>query len=455
MEILGRDDAIEASELRAPEDLSPAAEAPDRAFEFCRSPQRFLMELALAEGPVAKFRIGAESFAVLSSPEAIHAVLTGSMEDFEKGPLYDLARTAFGDGLFTADGQDWVDQQIDLAPLFTRRRISRLAGMAAELIDQRLERWENLPDGDTIDMLAATKRLAFDVVRTGVLGISNPILSDALFDALDRIASVESVRLHYLAKRIPSIAGPFLRTPLFDRLDAVLYAIVDEELAGAGASDDLIGVTIRSPRFRGLTLEKQRKFLRDQIASMLTAGFVSTGESMFWALHLLARHPEVQVRVRAEVGSRGESSHGPADRPLPYLTAVLNESLRLYPPAWFIGRVARRPLRLATVEIPAGTRLICSPYILHRMPAVWPDPEAFRPERFLPGAAVVPRSFMPFSVGARGCIGRSIAMMEMSALVGAILSRFDVRIESTQPAELAAAFTMHPRERVLFRLRRR
>ncbi|CAN5726916.1 cytochrome P450 [soil metagenome] len=455
MEILGRNDAIGANELRASEDLSPVAEAPDRAFEFCRSPQRFLLDLALAEGPVAKFRVGAESFAVLSSPEVIHAVLAGSLEGFEKGPLYDLARTAFGDGLFTADGQDWADQQIDLAPLFTRRRISQLAGTAAELIDRQLESWEKLPDGDTIDILAATKRLAFDVLRTGVLGISNPILSDELFDALDRIANVESVRLHYLAKRIPGIAGPFLKTPLFDRLDEVLYAIVDEELAGAGGSDDLIGVTIRSPKFLERALEGQRKFLRDQIASMLTAGFVSTGESMFWALYLLARHPEAQARVQAEVRSGGEAGQDPADRPLPYLAAVLNESLRLYPPAWFIGRVARRDVRLGTVEISAGTRLICSPYILHRMPALWPDPEAFQPERFLPGSAIVPRSFIPFSVGPRGCIGRSIAMMEIPALVGAVLSRFDVQIESTQPAELAAAFTMHPRERVLFRLQRR
>ena len=133
------------------------------------------------------------------------------------------------------------------------------------MIDRRLESWGRLPDGDTIDMLAATKRLAFDVVGTGVLRTSNPILSDELFHALDRIASLESVRLFYLAKRIPGIAGPFQRTPLFDRLDEALYAIVDERLASPDGSDDLIGVTIRSPKVLELTLGKRRKFLRDQI----------------------------------------------------------------------------------------------------------------------------------------------------------------------------------------------
>lgn len=435
-------------------DISAETEVPDRAFEFCRAPQSFLTKLALAEGPVAKLRVGAESFAVLSSPELIHAVLTGSADKFEKGPLYDLARTAFGDGLFTADGPDWVDQKRGLAPLFSRGRVRDLANIASELIDRLIEGWDNLPDGDTIDMLAATKRLAFDVVRRGLLGISNPTLASELFDALDAIASVESVRLFYLAKRVPDMAGSFQRTPLFDRLDEVLYLIVDEELERAVGADDLIGATICSSKFGEFTRERQRRFLRDQIASMLTAGFVSTGESMFWALFLLARHPQVQARARAEIRGNGEVAHDQDSRPPTYLTAVLNESLRLYPPAWFIGRVAKQDMRLGTVEIGAGTRLICSPYILHRMPSVWPDPEAFRPERFLPGASVAPRAFIPFSIGSRACIGRSIAMMEMSALIGAMLSRFDISIDSSEPVELAAALTMHPRKPVRFRLRR-
>ncbi len=435
-------------------DMLPGSETPDRAFEFCRAPQSFLTKLALAEGPVAKLRIGAESFAVLSSPELIHAVLTGSADKFEKGPLYDLARTAFGDGLFTADGHDWADQKKDLTPLFSRSRVRDLANIANEFIDRLIEGWDNLPDGDTIDMLAATKRLAFDVVRTGLLGISNPTLADELFYALNAIANVESVRLFYLAKRVPGMAGPFRRTPLFDRLDDVVYLIVDEELERAAGTEDLIGATIRSSKFGEFTRERQRSFLRDQIVSMLTAGFVSTGESMFWALFLLAHHPEVQERARAEIRSNGEVAHEQDSRPPTYLTAVLNESLRLYPPAWFIGRVARQDMRLGAVEISAGTRLICSPYILHRMPSVWSDPEAFRPERFLPGASVAPRAFIPFSVGSRACIGRSIAMMEMSALIGTMLSRFDIRIDSSEPVELAAALTMHPRKPVHFRLRR-
>lgn len=441
--------------------LVQAADSVDRVFEFCRSPHRFLLDLALSEGPVARFRIGGECFASLSDPELIHAVLAGSMDDFERGSLADIPRTTFGDGIFTVDGPAWVARQADLAPFFSRPRLGRLAGTTADLVGEQLERWNGLTNGDSIDMLTATRRLAFDVVRIGLLGISNPALSDALFDALNACARIEAVRLHYLAKRIPGIGGPFQKTAHLDRLDRVLREIVDEKLAAADGPGepltDMIGASLQNPSFQGLALEEQRKFLRDLIASMMTAGYLSTGESMFWALYLLARHPEAQTRAQAEIRS-GIAASGAGDwsftAGLPYLSAVLNESLRLYPPVWFVGRVARRPVRLGGLEIPEGTALICSPFILHRMPQLWPDPEDFRPDRFLAGATPAPRAFIPFGAGSRACLGRSLAMMTMSALVGATLSRFEVSVASAAPVSLAAAFTMHPRERIFFRLRR-
>jgi cytochrome P450 len=442
-------------------ELSRSAHADERVFEFCRSPQRFLLDLALAQNPIATFRVNGESFASLSSPDLIHAVLTGSMEDFEKGPLYDFVGTTFGESVFNADGGAWKDRQADIAPLFSRQRIGQLAGTIGDLIQRQIESWEELANGDGIDMLAATKRLAFDVVRTGLLGISNPVLSDELFDALDRIESIETVRLHYLAKRIPGIRGPFERSSLFERLDQVIYAIVDEKLASCDCPDDLIGASRHGPTFSALAPEGQRKFLRDLIASMLMAGSVSTGESMFWALYLLARHPEVQARAQAELrtGATGAATGNSADRlsnaPIPYLSAILNESLRLYPSGWYMGRTARKSMRLGDSDIPAGTRVICSPFVLHRMPALWPKPEEFRPERFLPGADFPRRAFIPFSVGMRACIGRTLATIEMTALLEAILFRFDVHIVSPDAVSIAAGFSMQPRERVLFRLLRR
>lgn len=464
MSLLSDSEASDTKDWRTSDEDSPVGRMTDRVFDFCRSPHRFLLDLALNENPVARFRINDEPFAVVSSPELVHAVATGSLEDFEKGPLYDILRMTFGESVFTADGQVWRDQQAILAPHFSRSRIDSLSGLISDLIDRQLARWEQLPNGTAIDMLAETKQLAFDVVRTGLLGIRNPALSAAMREAMDQIDRIDGIRLFYLSRRIPDIGQAVLKTALFDRLDAVLYAIVEEKLEDSDGSDDLIGALIRNPTFGDLTPDRQRKIVRDLIASMMTAGYVSTGEAMFWALHLLSLHPEIQTSARTEVrgnlaklggddngSGRGDRS---AHRSLPYLAAVLNESLRLYPPAWFIGRTARRNLELGATHVSAGTRLVCSPFVLHRLPSFWPDPEAFRPERFLLGGGPVPRAYMPYGVGSRACLGRALAAMEMPELIGAILARFEVQPVSRKRVSLAAAFSTRPREQVLIRLLR-
>jgi len=426
----------------------------DSVFDFCRSPQQFLLERALAGGPVARFRINDEPFAVLSDPNGIHAVLNGSLEDFDKGSLVDIPRRVFGESVFTLDGPEWTAHRAVLAPLFSRQRIRRLAPAVEGLVARQIEKWDRLSGGDGIDMLTVTKRLAFDVVGSGLLGISDPVLADELFDVLVRIDRTEWVRLSYLAKRMPGLGGRFGPSPRFDRVDRLMYAIADQRVGSAAQADDLIGAALASPMVSALSADKKRTFVRDLVASMLTAGYISTGESLFWTLYLLARHPAAQARVRTEIQTVQTAAGPTFGAPQPFLAAAYNESLRLYPAAWFVGRIPRRPIRLGNEEIAAGTRLFSSPWVLHRMPALWPEPGEFRPERFLPGAVVAPRAFIPFGAGMRACLGRSLAMMEMSALLSAILSRFDVRLVSGKPVSLAGTFSMQPRERVLFEVRR-
>jgi len=213
----------------------------------------------------------------------------------------------------------------------------------------------------------------------------------------------------------------------------------------------VIGALMASAFMRELSPERRRVVLRDSIGSLLTAGYVSTGESMFWALYQLARHPDAQARARADV----LAARGPLVDAPPYLAAVLNESLRLYPPAWFIGRTTRRAMQLGGVDIPAGTQVVCSPFVLHRSPALWPNPDAFSPERFLPGSTMVARSFIPFGSGPRACIGRALSLMEMTSLVSATLAAFDLELPSDAPVTLTGSYSMQTREPVPLRLRPR
>ncbi len=277
---------------------------PDSLFDFCRAPQQFALDLAREQGPVAWFRLTQELFAVLSDPNSVYAVLNGNPDDFEKGDLYELVRAVFGESIFTSDGRRWADLHAVIAPLFSRQRIRMLAGPVAALSAGVADGWGELAGESAIDLLQGTKRLAFDVVRT-LLGLAGGREADDLFAVLDRGDRMESVRLRYLGKRVPEIRGPFRRSRLNDVVDGAAHAMAEQRLAQSGGTDDLLGAAMASPLYTGLPEPGQRAFVRDFVASMLAAGYVSTGESLFWAFYLLATHPEVQARTREEIAGAG------------------------------------------------------------------------------------------------------------------------------------------------------
>jgi cytochrome P450 len=388
-----------------------------------------------------------ESFAVPGDPDAVQSVLNGSPENFEKGEFYDMLEAAFGKSILTVDDPEWSGLHAVLTPLFSRSRIASLLPFVTTVIERHLEQWDGLAKaGEPIDLLTSTKRLAFDIVSGGLLGIPNDGNADRLFDLLHRADRTEAVRLRFLGKRVPAISNHFRPNPLYDEIDRVAFAIAHERIGAANQPDDLIGGAIASPFFQGLSDERKPRFIRDLVASILSAGYVTTGDGLFWSLRLLASHSEAQERLHREAIAGGSR---------PWLSAVISESLRLYPPVWFLGRIACRPVEVGGMRFDAGTRFICSPYVLHRMPALWPAPDEFRPERFLPGAAIAPKSYIPFGSGMRACIGRALALMELSALIPAALLRFQFALAADNPATLAGTFSLQPRELVYMRIQPR
>jgi cytochrome P450 len=426
---------------------------------FCQAPREFLLEVAL-KGPGARFRMNDETFMVLADPGSVHAVLNGRLEDFEKGAMAEIPRTSWRDGIFTVDGSGWTGQHAMIAPAFARRRIRQLEPFIAERTRRLIATWAALPSGEPVDLLRAANRLAFEVAAEGLLGIDDAALAQALFDTLGELDRTESVRLNYLLKRLGAgVEGRFGRSPHAEavaRMDWLTQEVADRRLARADQPDDLIGAVMASEGFAALSPGRRRALLADQVATLLAAGYVTTGESLFWGLYLLAAHPAAQTRARTEVLAETAASSGavPVEAP-PFLAAALSEAQRLHPPVWFMGRVARRDVRVGDLEIAGGTRVVCSPHVLHRMPALWPHSDRYRPERFLPDAspAVPPRAFIPFGTGMRACLGRGLALMEMCALASMTLARFELELASDAPAAPTSAFSTHPREPVLFRLK--
>jgi cytochrome P450 len=426
---------------------------------FSRAPQQFLLDRARTHGPVALYRLKDEIFASVSDPEIAHTVFHGSMDDFEKGPLLDVVRNIFGYGIFSADREEWTVQQKAIAPMFARHRIRPLIDTIAGLAHAQVARWQHRGDHDDDGALNALKRLAFDVVGVALLGLHDEPRRAELFDLLYQLERIPTVSLGYLGKGVPFdrlagvvSSGEGSAVARMTRANELLYAIADERLARAEQADDVIGAVLASPAIGALPVERRRVLLRDVIASLLTAGYVSTGETMFWTLYHLARYPGAQARAREEVLAASLSL---ADPP-PYLAAVINETMRLYPPAWYVGRTTRRPMPLGGVDIPVGTQVLCSPFVLHRSPELWPNPDTFSPERFLPGSTIVPRSFIPFGTGTRACLGKAMSLIETTSLVSATLRTFDLEVASGPPVvTLTGSYSMQPRERISLRLRPR
>lgn len=410
-------------------------------------------------GPVALFRLNDETFASVSDPQIVHAVFHGSMDDFEKGPLVDVVRTVFGYGLFSADREEWSVQQKAIAPLFAGLRIRGFMEGIVGLSDQQVARWQRCGDHEDDDVLAALKRLAFDVVAVSLLSLNSEQQRADLFDGLYQLDRLPWVSAWYLGKRLPldQLAGVLFTgegssAARITRTNELLYNLVDERVTCAEQADDVIGAVLASPVIHSLPLERRRVLLRDVIASVLAAGYVSTGETMFWTLYHMARYPEAQARAREEM----LAASIPLCEPTPFLAAVINETLRLYPPAWYIGRTTRRPLSLGGVELPVGTQVVCSPYVLHRSSELWPDPQSFIPERFLSGSPIVPHSFIPFGTGMRACLGKAMAWIEATSLLSATLRAFDLELASGPPVPtLIGAFSLQPRERISLRFRPR
>ena len=456
---------VEASPDVAGKTIRPApfgpVALPDSTIPFCRAPHQFLLDTAL-QGPATRFRMHDETFLVLSDPVSIHAVLNGKPDDFEKGAMVEVLRTFLHDGMITVEGAGWIEQHAMMAPLFARRRIRQLEPHIADCVTHLIETWAALAAGQPVDIFTAAKRLTFDVVASGMLGITDRALADDLFETLYKLDRTESVRLNYLLKPLGAeTQGVFERSAYaesVERIHRLTAAVAEERLVSATRTDDFLGDVMGTPAFAAFTLERKRTFLADQVSTMLTAGFVTTGESIFWGMYLLAKHPAVQERARVEVleQTKAAISAVPVDAP-PFVVAAFNESQRLFPAIWFLGRVARRNVRVGNIDIPADTRVLCSPFVLHRMPALWPDSDQYRPERFLPGATppVTPHAFIPFSTGMRACLGRGLALMEIAAVACMTLARFELELVSDAQITFTGAFSLHPREPVMFRLKPR
>ncbi len=397
-------------------------------------------------GDAAAFRMGPKRLFLMAHPEAFRHVLCHRPENFVKGVGLREARPLLGDGLLTAEGEAAAAERRRLRPAFDGSLLAGYARAMTEAAGAMLDRWSAATEA----CLAVDRemvRLALEVLDRTLLDSDLTRRADALHGDLVEMTDWAMRRMSGLLPwplALPGGGNGRARRAL-RHLEAWAREAV-EGRAGKALRADVIGLLLADGRSPGE--------IRDELLTFLLAGHETTAVTLSWALSLVARHPEVAARLEAEVDEvlRGRPP-APDDLPaLPFTRAVIDETLRLYPPVWLIPRRSLRRDLIAGWRIPGGSDVLLNVYSLHRHPDFWDDPERFRPERFMAPAQAVPRAYLPFGAGNRSCLGSGFGLLEVRLVVAMVAQRFHLEAVDEVEVPPLPSLTLRPTRPIRVRL---
>jgi cytochrome P450 len=413
-----------------------------RAF---RSDPLGLLERLAPYGDVVTIDVPGSAAYLLNHPDLARDVLVTGHRSFHKGPTIQAAKMLLGESLLTSEDETHLRRRRLIQPLFHHERIGTYAASMVGFAERAADGWG---DGEQVDVQAEMSALTLAVVGDTLFGTDvderrSETVRRALTDTLGMFDRVYSP-LFRLLVRLPS---PTMRR--YHRVESDLNRVIAEMIAerrSAGASgDDLLSLLLRA---RGDGAGMNDEQVRDEALTLFLAGHETTAIALTWTWWLLSRSPDAEARLHAELD--GVLPDGPptvGDLPnLPYTQAVISESIRLRPPAWAIGRTAVAGHRANGYAIGKGSIVVVSPWLLHHDPRWWPEPEAFRPERWLDDDPERPRyAFIPFGGGPRMCIGEPFARLEAAMLLASIARRWRFASTSDREPDLQALITLRPR----------
>lgn len=417
------------------------------------NPLELMMKSFARHGAVSHFRFLWIPYTLIADADAAHHVLVSNAKAYEKSPNYDGLKILLGQGLLTSEGEFWKRQRKLSQPAFHREKLAgfvdTMAGCAADLVRE----WRGLDLRSPIDVHRQMMRLTFRVVGKTLLSVDLDGEAKAVGDALDVALVWTNDYIESLVRIPPWVPTKknreFLRAK--ETLDRLVTKVVVDRRAqmarGESVPNDLLQMLLEArDGDTGEAMSDEQ--LKNELLTLVLAGHETTANALTFALYLLAQHPEVRDRVRDEAQrALGEALPTIAALPkLTYTTQVIEETLRLYPPAWCFERVAIEDDVVGGYAVPKGTIVGIAPYVLHRNPRYFPDPERFDPERFnrATPSERPKHAYLPFGGGARTCIGNAFAMMEMQAILPVIVRAFDLTPVEGYTLELDPSVTMRP-----------
>jgi len=394
---------------------------------------------------------------ILNAPDAIRHVLVDNYENYSRTPAgLRVLRPMLGEGLLIAEGRAWKHQRRTLAPAFTPRAVTTLIPHMVAVTDETIANlWRG--DGGAVDLREIMQHMTLEIAGRTMFSFGmerhGAILRDFVMEYADQLAKPSFLDL-ILPLNWPT-PRDFPRARFRKRWTQFIGMLMAERRAagkqeGAPARDlfDLMNAA-RDPETGEAFSEAQ---LGDQVATMILAGHETTATALFWALYLLALDPVAQEQLAAE--ARQVSADGEADLDrLKFTRAVVDETMRLYPPAFLIARAAAGNDEVAGIPIKKHDVILIAPWLLHRHEKLWRDPNAFVPERFLSPAPPPDRfAYLPFGVGARVCIGAHFALVEATLVLARIIAAFRVTLLDKDPVMPVGVVTTQPDRSPMFQI---
>jgi cytochrome P450 len=414
--------------------------------EFSADRLGTLARWAREYGDVVSARFGPKRILFVNHPDIVEEVLVHQNRKFIKHYRLRQAKLTLGEGLLTSEGEFWRAQRKLMQPAFHRERIAAFGELMVEFTERLIASWE---DGQTRDLQADMMRLTLEIVAKALFG------AELGGESAEVGAAMETLMHNFVASTARAIIVPrWVPTPsnlrsaaAVRRLDRVLYHIIGQRRESGEGGGDLLSMLLHAQDEESGRRMTDRQ-LRDECMTLFLAGHETTANTLSWAWYLLSQHPEAEAKLHEELDRVLEGRLPTlADLPrLPYTENVVNEALRLYPPAWMLGRESTEPVELGGYRIPRGMTIFMTACVIHRDPRWYDEPDAFRPERWADGLLHrIPRyAYFPFGGGPRICIGNNFALMESALVLATIARKYRLRLAPDAVVEPLPSMTLRP-----------
>ncbi len=379
---------------------------------------------------------------VINHPDDIKRVLLANHRNYTKGEGMDRVKILLGNGIMTSEGDFWRRQRRMMQPSFHRRVLDRFCHLIREVNQAFAERWAAAAaSGAAINLTEDVSELTLDIVLRSIFGTDLERLERQLgANPFEVVAKDQNRDLRFAFR--------------FRSLSKLIAQLIERRRLEPGERSDFLEM-LMAARDRDTGEPMSERELIDEVMTLIVAGHETTAAALTWCWYLVCRHPDAAEGLRAEADRTPDETLGlDAAEALSFTHQVAQEALRLYPPGWLITRRTIAADRLGGFPVPPRTDVFISPYMLHRHPEYWPDPERFKPERFA-GIDAEERhrfSYLPFAVGPRHCIGENMAMFEMLVHLNHMSRRFRLTRTDDAPVEIEAQINLRPRSPLMMKV---